>query len=422
MPRHRAILVAALLPTLAALPAVAEVPAYVAVELCARSNSSGAYNLPDGAFFTSVTPRLTDARHVAFRLITLPGPDDVKGVWFGGPGAGSVVYTGPSGAFLSGVTVDTPGRIVFELTYTSPAGLYYYDTVSTQSGIETNLPIGASGWGSPEINAMGEIGYRASFSGDYAWVSYDGVSSTATHVADASLDLQSPYSYLFTPSFNADREIAGKLRLGAAGQVGESQPDQIRVFASDGSSVLIAEDQDSDPGSLYTRFDNSVSLTDTGWVAFVAEIASGARVVVLSDGTTTVDIASEEMAGLSEVEFFGASASSSGLVAFRGVDDSGLQAIFVGDGSELVRLIGEHDLVTTDLGIGRIDQHDSSVVFGGSPSINAAGDVAFNAALTPADDNQVEWGSGIFVARTEIALFADGFESGDTAAWAASVP
>ena len=32
-------------------------------------------------------------------------------------------------------------------------------------------------------------------------------------------------------------------------------------------------------------------------------------------------------------------------------------------------------LVTTDLGEGRIDQHDGSPVFGGSPDINAAGDV-----------------------------------------------
>ncbi|RLE17721.1 MAG: hypothetical protein DRJ65_22370, partial [Acidobacteria bacterium] len=49
-------------------------------------------------------------------------------------------------------------------------------------------------------------------------------------------------------------------------------------------------------------------------------------------------------------------------------------------------------LFDSDLGTGRIDQHDSSVVFGGALSINEGGDIAFSAGLTPFDDNQVEWG------------------------------
>jgi hypothetical protein len=61
--------------------------------------------------------------------------------------------------------------------------------------------------------------------------------------------------------------------------------------------------------------------------------------------------------------------------------------------------VGEHDLVATDLGPGRIDQNDGSVTFGGSPAIDAAGSVAFAATLTPADDDQIEWGTGVFVAR-----------------------
>ena len=55
----------------------------------------------------------------------------------------------------------------------------------------------------------------------------------------------------------------------------------------------------------------------------------------------------------------------------------------VGDGTALVRVVGEHDLVETDLGTARIDQNDNSVVFGGSVDINDRGDLAFNAALTP---------------------------------------
>ena len=62
-----------------------------------------------------------------------------------------------------------------------------------------------------------------------------------------------------------------------------------------------------------------------------------------------------------------------------------------------------------------------SVVFGGTPAINDAGDVAFVAALTPADTNQVEWGSGLFIASAG-RIFADGFESGGTGGWTTAVP
>ena len=98
------------------------------------------------------------------------------------------------------------------------------------------------------------------------------------------------------------------------------------------------------------------------------------------------------------VAFFAPAANGQGLVVFRGTDSAGLDAIFVGDGTTLTRVIGEHDLVPSDLGTARIDQHDDSVTFGGSVAINEHGDLAFHAALAPPDNNQIEWGSGMYVA------------------------
>jgi hypothetical protein len=55
--------------------------------------------------------------------------------------------------------------------------------------------------------------------------------------------------------------------------------------------------------------------------------------------------------------------------------------------------------------------------------LNADGDVAFSAALTPPDNDQIEWGTGLFVAYAAAAgIFADGFETGDTSAWASVTP
>lgn len=232
-----------------------------------------------------------------------------------------------------------------------------------------------------------------------------------------------------TPSLNDSRQVSVCLSviggdttvqgiwLGGEGQIGESQPDQIVVIDRVGNTTVVVEDQDSDGASPFVGFDNGVWLTENGRVAFVAEKAGGTRAVFLSDGVTTMEIASEDDVEVLEIEYFHAVANEAGVVAFRGKDGEGLQAVFAGDGTELVRVIGEHDVVPTDLGSGRIDQHDTSVVFGGAPAINANGDIAVSASLTPEDNNQVEWGSGIFVVVADTGIFSDGFESGDTTAW-----
>lgn len=381
------------------------VPEYTDYELQARSNFGSAYNLPAGSFFTNSTSDINDQASVTVKIVNIAGTDS-QGIWFGGGGEGEIVYTSPTGAFFSDATLNNSDRVVFDQSYSSLDGIYYYNAVSGEGDFLTNQPLGASDWGTPLINDAGEVGYRVRFTTSYAWVSYDGT-ATAVHAADASADPSSPYSYLFTPAFNNARQIAGKVRLGPPGQYGESRPDQIRIFDADGSSVLIAEDADSDSGSPYARFDNSVGLTDDGWVAFHATLVGGERGVYLSDGTETREIAREGVGLVSELEFFGPAVSADGLVAFRAFDSSGLRAVFVGDGETLVRVIGEHDLIETDLGTARIDQHDSSPVFGGGVSINANGDVVFHASLTPPDNNQVEWGSGVFVAYASAGLLGD---------------
>ena len=404
-----------------ATTARAEVPDYDPPQLQCRANFTAAFNLPDSAFFTNSTASLAAGGRVAI-YVSVIGSSDTRGVWLGQDGVGELVYVGPVGAFLSDVSLDDQQRVVFEQRFSAQDGIYFADGGNGTSGFVTNLPFGAAGWGSPQINSAGEIGMRASFASGQVYASYDGVSATLNHVAENPLDPTSPYSFLFTPSFDALRRIAGKVRLGGAGQVGEERPDQIRIFSSDGSSVLIAEDRDSNPASPYDRFDNSVSLTDTGWVAFTAT-ADGVRGVYLSNGVETRTIAIEDLLVINDIEFFGPAANASGQVVFRAFDSAGLRALFVGDGTTLRRVVAEHDLVETDLGMARLDQNtDSSPVFGGGVAINAAGDIAFAAGLTPPDNNQIEWGSGLFVIRARSAIFTDGFESGDTSAWSATTP
>jgi hypothetical protein len=383
----------------------ADVPTYRTFELQARANfcvnPGGAFVTPCDVFFANGTPVLNDAGEYTIKLDVIGGTSS-QGAWFGAKQAGTIGYTSSADASLSDPWINNDGYVVVPQTFSPTNGLYYYDSDIPQSGLLTTQPFGASSWGAPIVNDNGEVGFRATFTGSgQAFYSYAGGAPTL-HAAEAGLDPQSPYSFLFSMSMNGSRQIAAHVRLGAVGQTGNSQPDEIRVFNVDRSSVLIARDVDGDGGSPYSGFDSSrPAINDSGQVAYIATLAAGGRGVFLSDGTTTLTIATTSTPGVTVIDFFPLHVNNDGLVAFRGRDGNGLAAIFVGDGATLRRVIGEHDVVDTDLGDARIDQHDSSPVLGGSITINNDGDVAFQCGLTPPDNNQIEWGSGIFIAHAE---------------------
>jgi len=380
----------------------AQLPSYDTLVLQARASIfNGAFNLPVGSSFNSVDAVVNDAGEVIFQVGVLPGTD-AKGLWFGKAGIGEVVYQTPSKATLFGYDLNNAGIAVFEQGFSSQDGLYLYASGTEMTTFATNQPLGADSWTAPCINEAGELGYRARFTNGRVYASFDG--TALIHAVEVGLDPGSTISFLFTPSFNGNRQIAGKVRLGGAGQLGEERPDQIRIFESNGSFKVIAEDADSDAGSPYAGFDNSVSLTDGEWVAFIATLTTGGRGVFLSDGDETRTIALESQGEVGFVEFFAPSANEHLLVAFRARDQAGQDTIFVGDGTDLVRVVSEHDLVPTDLGTGRVDRADDNVVFGGGVCLNEAGQVAFTADLTAPDNNQDEWGSGVFLAGEAACL------------------
>lgn len=398
-------------------PALAQLPSYQgSLELQVRSNIVDGFNLPPNSSFNSRSPSLAGDGRVAISLGIVAGSVDTVGLWLGGGGAGSVVWSDATGPIISDCSLNDDGLAVFQLIFASPDGLYFYDDVTGSSGLLTTRPIGTDAWTGAEVNASGQVAFRASFSGDHAWVSYDGETNPPYHALEVGLEPTSPYSYLYSPSFNDQRLIAGKVSL-------EANPDADRIILCDaaGSCTVLVEDASADPASPYAGFTNSVSLTDDNRVAFIATLVGGGSGVFLTDGVATTTIATTALPDVSGIDFFPPRANNHGQVVFRAFDGAGLMTIFVGDGSGLVRVATEHDVVPTDLGDGRIDQHDGSVVFGGAPAINDAGDVAFVAALTPADTNQVEWGSGLFIAHGG-RIFADGFESGETDAWTVIAP
>jgi hypothetical protein len=398
----------------------AALPEYTSVELQARSNllvNDNGYNLPPGSSFNSISASINASAQVAFRVQVVPDAKDPgmsrPGVWLGAHGSGALVYTGAIDALIDNDTcINDAGDIAFTIS-ASGAGnsLYLYDASAGSAGAIGTLPVIPNSYGAPCVNANGDIGFQASFASGRAYAARIG-STTSIYAGDANVVPGSPYTYLYTPSFNAAGTIAAKVA---------TSPDQftaveIRTFASDGSSQRVIANQATDATSLYSKFDNSLALSDNGKIAVIAtRAADNRRVVLRIEGANASEIAEVDPSGtILDLDSFAPAINDNGWIAFRARDGDG-QAVYLGDGNELVRVVGNHDVVQTDLGTAQLGQHDSSPVFAGRPAINAHGDIAFVAGLHPEADNGVEWGSGVFVAYAsgvvDDLIFADGFDT-----------
>lgn len=376
------------------------VPTYSMYELQARTGSG--YNLPFGSAFTNGTTDINNNAAVTFRLISV-GTSGSSGVFTGEEGVGDVVYVLPNLRLSSDTSINSAGEIVFEQwDFGVTDGLFKYDPVT---GMTTNViapggPFNSFGFESPQIDDAGRIAFRADIAGSHAYIVSDGGAQTM-YEAMVQIDPTSGISFLFAPSFNNTQQIAGKARLGAPGQLGNDQPDVIRVWESDGSFTTIAEDVHADPQSPYSSFDNSVALNDDGQVAFIASLVGGGRGVFLSDGGATTTIATTANPDVGDIEFFAPAVNNNGLVAFRARDAMNRYVIYVGDGVTLRRVVGQFDEVPADLGLAQIARPDSFPVFGGGVRLNDAGDVTFNASLASAANISSSWGTGAYIAYAD---------------------
>ena len=378
---------------------------YDTVELQARTNllvNDEGYNLPPGSSFNSVTPDINDAAQVAFRVQYTAAEGNpssgAPGIWFGGGGVGSIVHRGTETQSVpNDVTLNESGDIAF----TFGAGgvdnsLFRYDgEAGTVVQVGTS-PIVPSSYNNPAIDEAGDITFGGTFGSGRAWAGVQDGTGTF-YVQDNTVDPDSPFGYLYTPRGNDAAQIAGKVGLPSS----ISGDVEIRLFEADGTNELLAASTSVDGSSAYSRFDNSVGLSDNGLVAVIAtRAADNTKVVLLLDGDSATEVAVAGEDGIVSFDSFSPDVNDAGQVVFRAVDATG-QAVYVADGETVTRVAGQGDEVTTDNGQAQLGQHNSSPVFGGAPKINNEGDVSFTAGVHPVGDNQVEWGTGVFVAYAE---------------------
>lgn len=425
-------LLATSLASLFATAAMAQVPAYDAIELQARSNlivNDNGWNVPAGTSFNSISAAINDAQQVAFTAGVVPIDGNLSdigaGLWVGGHAVGEFVAihdpgTDPKATMIISdrPSINAEGQVAY---YTSLDGGTYvlrkHDPLAGGSDEVSLLPLSPNSLANPRLADDGTIGVRGGFSGPYAFVRAVPAAQAELIAFDSNYDGSSPYAYLYSPDTNNARQIASKV------STIDFDHNEIRLFDGFDDSRLLVADDATDPTSPFSRFDNGLGLNDNGAVAVAVRLVKGSvraiyRFTPVGEDVEAVEIARVDPAGMIRaIDSFAPDINNDGLVVFRGQDANGA-AVFVGDGETLVRVVGKGDVVATDQGPGQLGQHvddpGSWPIFSGSPTINNAGDIALVAGLHPEGNNQVEWGSGVFVAyatpTVDDVIFADGFD------------
>lgn len=223
-------------------------------------------------------------------------------------------------------------------------GASVYDTAGVlQQRFDIGGPQGTSGFGTTHVTVDGAICYR----GDFGFIGEKVVVDefvagvrTQRLVADS---FSGAYTFLLAPKINDARQVA----MNTIPAAGPSR--RIVRFEPDNTPTTIAE-----TGVVYNSFVNSIGLSENGRVAFSARRTAdsvwtinsgdGASVVTVADGNNP-DISNSSIANFPPV------VNSDGWVAFRATDvTNNSTALWVGDGTSLVKLVEYGQMITTDLG------------------------------------------------------------------------
>ena len=375
----------------------ANLPLNYQLQLQVRANTGGtAFNLPNGSTFNSVSASLNNSGNVAVKVNTV-GLTTSPGLWFGGHGAGSLVYnSNDNNAILSDPFLNNNNKASFPRAASTSAGddgIYIYDHSTGLTDFATNGPLGATSYTNPRISDFDVIGMRVKFSTPQALVTYDVFADEFfNYVTETSGDPNSPYSFLYAPAYNNSERLAAQANLTA-------QPatyKELRVWNGDGSSTLVAAG-DSSVGPMFFAMDNSISMNNLNQVAFTTRTstASSTRRIVVGDGTTTTLFPTVSAgAGFTSIDSFAPVINDNGLVAFRGNDNQATprDSVFVTDGTTFQRIAGVNDTLMTDTGPRVV----GSLM--GGVSINNVGDVAFGVQFTSASGG----GNAVYVAYAPV--------------------
>jgi hypothetical protein len=325
--------------------AMAEVPLLWKVQLqCRSTNGSNiaTFNLPAGASLTSQTPSINDAGQMAIRAAFSSGPL-LDGIFLGSNGSGQLVVSSTTGSGFSSSELDlTDSTLVL-----TRAGGSAVERRTLGGELEQlfGSPNGESIVTFSRARWQGSsVGYRGTTSnGVRKWI-IDRIGSQGREQRSLLVDgAGTNFLFLYAPSTNASLQMGGKV-------------DDVQ-----GNSAIIRVDAPGVINTVYSSTEPNVDfiaggtdMNNAGELAFFVRLntSTGQRFTLYRDGAgARTQIAQAGDLGITSPTManFPPSISNSGWVAFRARDAAG-DALFVGDGTTLRRIVGMNDIVRTDLG------------------------------------------------------------------------
>jgi MYXO-CTERM domain-containing protein len=355
---------------------------------------------------TSISNRnvaLNAGGDVAISVAAVPsGGDTTQAIWAHRGGTGGIVYTGTvTPAFEAGfgdVLLTSVGRLYWT---ESPSGrtprVMYLDTGGGATFI-TSRPLGTTGYQSLRVSEPDRLAALAQLGTGRVLIGIENIPSPSitVYLAESSADPSSPFTFLISGiGLNSTPELT--IEAWPAGV------EALQRVTVPGQTVQIAAVGDTIGGVTIRGIANGSSINAAGQVAFAVFGQNSIEAVLRSepDGRITVIASTAPGSQVAELGNFAPVINDAGLVAFRGVGADGQDAIYVGDGTALVTVVRETDVVPTDLGPAQIGNETAGsqyTAFSGNVAINQRGDVAYVASVYPNGDRSVEWGSGVFVA------------------------
>ncbi|MBZ0170877.1 MAG: hypothetical protein K8E66_00705 [Phycisphaerales bacterium] len=349
IPTLRSFAYAAALTTAFVLPAHAT-PENWTIDLVCRSSldiSVSAYRLPHFSSLSSQYVSIDEQGRISIRaFLVIPGA--TEGVFVGDSDGGGLVLTANSGDPVWSTDMNIHnGLFVAEDGTIGPGGASVYDIAGT---LVQRYDPGLYGIdGSVHLADDGAIGYRAAagFEGQAIVVDeYVAGDRVQTQVISTLVPADDA-DFILSPAMNGSRAfVANTIPLSGPSR-------RIRVFEPDAGGY--SEWTAAETGGEFNAFVNSTAIAHDGRVAFTGRRAADSLWQVSridGEGLPIDPIADGDDMGIvnSNLANFPPVVNSGGLVAFRVEDSAGSTALYAGDGTDLVRILGLGDTVTTDIG------------------------------------------------------------------------
>jgi hypothetical protein len=371
-----------------------------------RADSGAALNIPGGTYFGLEDPLLLENQDIVAKFLVYAGEERV-GVLRWSRETGLSKYFSPEGSFPSGISHDPQSK---ELHFEQVNYGYFSEGLMALSHDFKTLrrsffdrrflftsspqPVGTEG-ALVVRDQLGDTSQALSL------VSHNGRVTPA--LVSATRDATSNYSYIFPHLSQQNGLLAVKVRHGQAGEIAESQPDEILLLDLKESPLKpqrLLADRDLDPTSQFVGFDNTGAIDEGGNLVWIARLVDGRRALVSKLFNKEARLIVVEGEGeIARFSNFHIATNRRGDIVFRALDKYGLEGVWrtSSEGQAQV-ILRANDRVKTDQGPAFVGVPGD---FGGviymSPQLNSKGDILVGAYLRTDEVSPRDIGVGYFV-------------------------